>query len=96
MEQPAVVVDVRPRGEARTRDEDLGPELDVFEGAAERLDVELDDDAVSPLLNCVLNQEAAVVVGEVVLHAGEFSLNRGQEGGLLFLFLDGPPPLPAI
>lgn len=78
MEEPAIVVDVWPVGEARARDEDLRPEFDVLKGSAEGLDVELNDDAVSALLNGVLNEETAVVVREVVLHTRQFPLNRGQ------------------
>lgn len=96
MEQPAVVVDVRPGGEARAGHEYLGPELDVFEGAAERLDVELDDDAVTALLNGVLDQEAAVVVGDVILYSCKFALDRGQNARLFLLFLEDPFPLLAI
>ena len=96
MEQPAVVVDVRPVGEATAGDEDLGPELDVLEGAAQGLDVELEDDAVPALLDRVLHQEAAVVVGEVVLHARQLPLDRRQQGRLLLLLLDRPLPLLAV
>ncbi len=79
MKKSAIVIDAWPFSEVRVGNEDFGFEFDGLEGAGEWLNVELDDEAVSALLDDVMDVEPAVVVREVVGELAELRLNPQEK-----------------
>lgn len=96
MEHPPVVKYPWPLHEVGRVDVDLGPELDVLEGADLGEAEDLDDDGVAFEFVVGVDEEGAVLVGEVEVEGGEGVVEPPGEPRPHGLPLHGLPELFAI
>jgi hypothetical protein len=88
VEHSAVVVNAWPLDQIGGVDKQLGPKLDCLEGALRGHTVKFQDDIVAPDFVGRVDEEAAVVVGEVAVGGHQFGLDPTEEARFVRLHFD--------